>query len=106
MLFRSRLNSRGEIIEDGQAWTRHQYEAMGQHLEKSIAESAESIRRGIIEIAPARLDKHTACTYCRYKAVCGFDPGLPGNRYNDLEKISLSALWKSLGVDGEVREGE
>ena len=97
-----RLNRQGDVIKDSQAWTREQYEAMGRHLEASIAQSAESIRQGVIDIAPARLDRHTACTYCRYRAVCGFDPGLPGNKYNEMKKIGLADLWQELGVDGEV----
>jgi ATP-dependent helicase/nuclease subunit B len=101
-----RINKQGEVVPDAQAWTRQQYEAMGRHLETLITEAAESIRRGMIAIAPARLDKHTACTYCRFRAVCGFDPGLPGNSYNDLEKISLGDLWDCLGAAGEVPDCE
>ena len=64
-----------------------------QFTRKKIAEIAEEILCGSIDIKPYKLGPETACQYCKYRAVCRFDWLI--NDYNYLESLGkLSVLEK------------
>ena len=42
---------------------------------------------GEAEASPYMLGDKTACTYCKYKGICGFDEKLPGYEYRKLDKF-------------------
>ena len=49
---------------------------------------AKEIGRGILSgnaaVYPYRIGRTTACDYCPYGDVCGFDRGIGGYRYRDI----------------------
>jgi len=71
---------------------------MRTHLEAVLVRAGDGIVSGDISIAPSSLAKDTACRYCAYKAVCQFDPLLPGNRFRELQKMKADAVWAVIGV--------
>ena len=47
---------------------------------------AEEILDGNVEASPAVWKKdgdRTACDYCPYRSVCGFDPSIDGYQYRE-----------------------
>ena len=38
----------------------------------------------------------TACDYCLYKGICGFDPKLPGCSYQKFPSLSPAQVWDRL----------
>ena len=40
-----------------------------------------------MELNPFEKGSDQACTYCAYKKVCGFDPGIPGYRKRLLKDL-------------------
>jgi ATP-dependent helicase/nuclease subunit B len=58
------------------------FEAMTEAARKAVCRVAVDILDGATDASPARLDKtRTACDYCEYKNVCGFDIRIPGYDY-------------------------
>ncbi|MBQ5360356.1 MAG: PD-(D/E)XK nuclease family protein, partial [Lachnospiraceae bacterium] len=58
------------------------FQAMTEAARKSVCKVAEDILDGATDASPVRLDKtRTACDYCEYKNVCGFDIRIPGYDY-------------------------
>ncbi len=56
-------------------------------VDEKINELVSGIREGRIEIRPMRSrGKRLACEYCEYSAVCRFDTGFRGCRYNDIDR--------------------
>jgi ATP-dependent helicase/nuclease subunit B len=53
---------------------------------RKLAELAEGILSGDVQIAPYRLKDQSPCARCEYHSVCRFDPAI--NRYNYLPSIS------------------
>lgn len=59
------------------------------------------ILEGSARINPYRMGTETACDYCPYKAVCGFDPKEEGRGFRNLKKMSgteaVEAMQEELG---------
>lgn len=58
------------------------FQALETYVRGEVSRCAKAIRAGEIKIQPMRMDaERTACTYCPYHAVCGFDQKLDGFHY-------------------------
>jgi len=55
---------------------------------KKITQMGQEILQGTITTNPYKLDKKSACTYCSFKAVCGFDEKIPGCERRKIGKQS------------------
>ena len=75
------------------------FDAFLRFTEKKIAELAEQILSGSIDVHPYRLGTSSACTYCKYRPVCRFDWQI--NDYNPLETVSKITFLETAGrADG------
>ncbi len=43
---------------------------------------SKEILQGNIAIQPYSYQKKTGCDYCKYHAICRFDPNIKGNEYD------------------------
>ena len=84
----------GSIEEKGSVAKEEKIMAMLSYVRERVEEDCKRILEGEKEISPIReaMDK-TACTYCPYHSICGFDPDLPGFSYRSLEKGEEEAIW-------------
>ena len=84
----------GSIEEKGSVAKEEKILAMLSYVRERVEEDCKRILEGEKEISPIResLDK-TACTYCPYHSICGFDPDLPGFSYRSMEKGEEEAIW-------------
>lgn len=90
-----RLSSKGEV-SGASAWTIEQLTAMRKHLLQSLTQAGEEITAGTVDVAPYRLDKETACTFCEFLPVCQFDVRQPDGQFRRLEKHNDSEIWRIL----------
>ena len=81
--------------------TLEQYELLRNHVRETVKEITTEMLGGKIEAKPYRNDKGMACTYCAYRAVCGFDQQIECYRYNELEKMSAKDVWERLEGEAE-----
>lgn len=61
------------------------FQVLQQHARSKIQEITEHISQGKLDIYPYRMGKKKACSFCRYKAVCQFEPLLEENRFEVLK---------------------
>ena len=65
------------------------------------------IRDGEKAITPIRKDaENTACTYCPYHSICGFDQDLPAFRFRELDKREEEELWEEIVKRADEKKGE
>ena len=69
---------------------------LGNFVKKQMTDYGNEIMKGNIAIRPFKEEKRTACDYCEYKGVCGFDPSFSDNRYKKLKKQSTKDVWDKL----------
>ncbi len=83
----------------GSVVTARQFALLRGVIERLLTTMAESLLMGDIAALPLRNDKHDACQYCDYRAVCARDADAPAR---PLEPLGDKALLHTL--DEEVDE--
>lgn len=80
--------------------TREQFALLGNDVKRQMAAYGNAIMKGNIAIAPYKEDKKTACDYCDYRGICGFDPSFEGNSYRRIKKENKKNIWDKLEERG------
>lgn len=74
---------------------------VSDYVSHKVRQIGQEILAGHMEINPYEKGTEEACTYCAYKKVCGFDPGIPGYRKRQLKELdqqeTLSSMEEQLG---------
>jgi len=72
--------------------------ALQNKVEKVIKQISEEIMSGEIAQKPVYFhkNKRTACEFCKYKAICGFDSKMCGNSYNYIPNLSKNEILSKL----------
>ena len=70
---------------------------LGDYVRKSVSMMGERIYAGEIRAYPCQEGKDTACSYCSYASVCGFEQGNPGHVTRKLENHSDEEILALIG---------
>lgn len=75
--------------------------ALQNKVERVIKEIAQEIMSGEIGQKPTYLlkNKHTACEFCSYKSICGFDSKMSNNKYNYIPNLKKEEILNKLKED-------
>ena len=90
------LNKNGSISRYSQTATKEQFQILSGYVNSKITEIGRKIMEGDVEISPYRMKKRTACDYCSYRGICGFDEKIPGYRYRNLPVFYNEVLWQNM----------
>lgn len=80
----------------------HQLVAYTKQLMKQFG---DEIIAGKTEINPYKLGDKTACDYCNYQGICGFDARSQGFQYRELEEKEKEEIWRQLNGEDGMDEG-
>jgi len=76
----------GRLASNSRTFDKEAYEELQQAAGRKIIELADNILKGENAASPLRINaQRTACIWCPYKDVCGFDLKLPGYSYRELK---------------------
>ena len=81
-----RYTSKGAVHGASPVLSDAQFESLKTITEQILIHLYEKIQSGDISIYPIKSGQFTACTYCPYKSICRFEPGLEENNFNYLVK--------------------
>ncbi len=70
-----------------------QFKALQAHVMNEAVRLGNEIVRGETEPYPYKKGQRTACDYCPFQSVCGFDPKVPGYRYRRLREWKPEEIW-------------
>ncbi len=70
------------------------------------AELGEDILSGRIEAVPYRKGNETGCDWCAFRSVCGFDPKLPGYRFQKAAHQKPEDIWAKWEAEDDKKPGE
>ena len=75
-----------------------EFKLLQNKVERVIKQISEEILSGEIIQKPIYLykNKRTACEFCTYKAICGFDSKMCNNRYNYIPNLSKNEVLSKL----------
>ncbi len=94
-------NKDGSLAKTSHVASREQFQVLSRYVNEKICEAGKKILAGDVRISPYILKNRSACDYCSYKSVCGFDEKLPGYRYRRLPAFADEELWKKLRGEEE-----
>ena len=78
------------------------FKILSQYVKKKMDVLCCDIMDGDVSVNPYKLGDKTACDYCEYSGICGFDPKVPGYRYRKLTPIEKEKVFDI--IREEVRE--
>ncbi len=81
------------------ASTRH-FEALKLYVRGKVQEDGRQILEGRTPVAPYRQGSRTACDYCPYHGICGFDLKVSGYKFRRFPGLKPAEIWE------EILEGE
>ena len=90
------LGSRSRVM------TTEQIEVLQAFAAKKVADLGNAIADGNIAIAPTIYKSREACTFCRFKEICAFDPGLPGFKKRECKSMDQEESWSL--IRGELKK--
>ena len=80
----------------GDRISEEQFACLRRFVRKKVKEFGSAILKGDITVAPYRRKKDSACDFCAFASVCGFDPKLPGYRIRRLKEQKASDIWSRI----------
>lgn len=85
-----------------------QFKALSEYVRKKMDVLCCDIMQGDVQVNPYKLGEKTACDYCEYSGICGFDLKIPGYRYRKLAEMKkeevFEAIKEEVEEDGITRE--
>ncbi len=94
----------GSLKAGANAISTRQFAAVSRFVRKKLKETGEKIMAGEISVSPAGDGKRSACDFCEYAQVCGFDKKLPGESERKLEGMSKEEAWERICEEGDEEE--
>lgn len=98
-------NKDGFLTKRSNIASNHQFDAIGKFVTDIVSDSGKKILNGNTDIKPYQLDKKSACDYCPYRSVCGFDTTIDGYEYRKLSNLSKDEIWEEMKKKGSDTDG-
>jgi ATP-dependent helicase/nuclease subunit B len=76
------------------------FEALKQYVRGKMRQDGREILDGNVPVAPYKQGSRTACDFCPYHGVCGFDLKVSGYRFRRFSSLKPEEIWE------EILEGE
>ena len=79
--------------------TQQEFELMLGYVDYILRDTGRAILDGDIRVNPCRYDKNserTACKYCNYRVLCGFDLGVDGYAYNEVSNFDEEEMERRM----------
>lgn len=85
------------------AGSRH-FEALKLYVRQRVKEDGQEILAGSVSAAPYKQGSRSACDYCPYHGVCGFDLKVAGYRFRRFPAMKPGQVWDEI-MKGEEDHG-
>ena len=83
------------------------FAALGAFVNRKLKTMGREILDGTISVAPYKDGGRTACDFCPYHSVCGFDVKTDGYGFRRFDSVSPEEIWEEIEKTGaEKNKGE
>lgn len=89
-------NKDGSLSKASKVLGEQDFAMLMDFVNKKIVTLGQGILSGDVSIHPYEMDHKTACDYCKFKGVCGFDKKLPGYQFKKLQKFSEEEVLEKI----------
>ncbi len=91
-----RMKKDGELSAASSAGTEEQMRELSRHVQRKLSEYGKRILDGDISLKPYEMGDETACSFCKFHEVCGFDRRLPGCEKRRLHPMEREEVWEAI----------
>ena len=99
------LKKDGTLKAASSAVTTTQFEQLSGYVSGKMTEMAGRILEGEVAAEPFVLQNRSACDYCMYAEVCGFDRKLPGLCRIRTAGLTADQVWERIAQEQEEKDG-
>ena len=85
------------------AGSRH-FEALKLYVREKVREDGREILDGRALTSPYKQGSRSACDYCPYHGVCGFDLKVEGYRFRRFPAMKPAQVWEQILGEGEKED--
>lgn len=82
------------------------FDALRRYVGSRLKRSGQSILKGENGLLPYKDGDRTACDYCPYHAVCGFDTKTAGYGFRRLRSMKLEEVWQEIEENCGMKENK
>lgn len=100
------LKKDGSIKAASSIVSTEQFEQVSKFASYKMKRMAKEIADGVIAAEPFADRQHTACDYCIYSDVCGFDRKIPGMSQKRMMDFSKKEIWEKIAQEAQEQEDE
>jgi ATP-dependent helicase/nuclease subunit B len=94
-------NKDGELTKRSQGASTEDIRLLLSHVRNLVGSIGEGILSGSTKAEPYKMGNHTACEYCPYKDVCGFDTKLASFEYKKLKILEKDEILERMRKGGK-----
>lgn len=80
------------------------FQALSSYVNRKLAGMGRRILDGTVSVNPYKKGEQTACDYCPYRSVCGFDLKTEGYGYRRFKKLKPEEVWEEIEGGQEKRQ--
>lgn len=77
----------GGLSKTSKVLSEEEFHVISEYAKKQVRDVSNEILAGNVQLKPYAVAGSTACDYCPYHSVCGFDERIDGHEYRRLEKL-------------------
>lgn len=74
----------------------NRFEALRGFVQRKLETSGREILDGSSQVRPYKQGTKTACDYCLYHSVCGFDPKTTGYEFRKFRSYKADEIWEKI----------
>lgn len=97
-----KYNKNGSLAKSSKAVAEEDFQAMMRHAVHKVEEIHGRILSGETIAHPYRRGQETACTYCKYRHICGFDARIPGYVHREIGQLGKEEALAKMKQEQEV----
>ena len=99
-------NKDGTLSKNSKVVETSELKAIERYVTGVVKEYGRGILSGKLGVSPYKYKDKTACRYCPYDGVCGFDPKIEGYNYRNLTELKDNEIWDKICESIEESGGE
>jgi ATP-dependent helicase/nuclease subunit B len=94
------LKKDGAFYSSSSVASEEDFTQLRRYVREQIQQIGTEITDGVIKIAPFKMKKKVACTFCSYKPVCQFDQELEENEFLNFPQFKKEKVLEQIRLEG------
>lgn len=100
------LKKSGELSERSKVASTEEFAILSEYANHTITQTGKDIYEGNVKVSPFVDEQTSACDYCPYRAICGFDLKIQGYKTRKGKKIDKKEIFEKMATENAISRGK